>query len=111
MADVTLTIGGRPRTVACRDGEEAHLQHLGAMVDRYWSTAQRASGGLNNERTFLLLALLLADSLDDAQRNPPMGGLSEAGLLRLAERLEDLASTLERSGPEQSGLEQSGPSA
>lgn len=99
MADVTLTIGGRPHTIACRDGEEPHLRHLGSIVDGYWATAQRASGGLNNERTLLLLALLLADSLDDAQRNPPMGGLSEAGLLRLAERLEDLASTLEQTGP------------
>ena len=32
MADVNLSVAGRNYSVACRDGEEAHLQKLAEMV-------------------------------------------------------------------------------
>ena len=73
MADVTLTIGDRRHTVACRDGEEDQLRRLSALLDSRWATAARASGGLNVERTMLFVALMLADSLDEAERRPPDG--------------------------------------
>ncbi|MDB5704986.1 MAG: hypothetical protein JWN66_2102 [Sphingomonas bacterium] len=94
MADVTLTIGDRRHTVACRDGEESQLRKLGEMLDKHWSTAARASGGLNGERTMLFVALMLADALDEAQRRPPEG--QGAILLeQVAEKLERLAAVLE----------------
>ncbi|MCI1142973.1 cell division protein ZapA [Sphingomonas sp. WKB10] len=46
MANVSLPIGGRPHTVACRDGEEAHLVELGKMLDERWPAALRAAGGV-----------------------------------------------------------------
>lgn len=94
MADVTLTIGDRRHTVACRDGEEAQLRKLGEMLDKHWSTAARASGGLNGERTMLFVALMLADQLEEADRRPPEGA-GAALLEKVAERLERLAATLE----------------
>ena len=98
MADVTLTIGDRRHTVACRDGEEPQLRKRGDMLDRHWSTASRASGGLNGERTMLFVALMLADELDEAQRRPPEGA-GAALLGQVAERLEKLAATLEKMAP------------
>lgn len=96
MAEVTLTIGDRRHNVTCRDGEEAQLRRLGDMLDQRWPAANRASGGLNAERTMLLIALMLADNLDIAQNQPPgAGGASEAYLSRLAEKLEAVASALE----------------
>ena len=94
MPDVTLTIGDRRHTVACRDGEEPQLRKLGEMLDRHWTTAARASGGLNGERTMLFVALMLADQLDEADRRPPEGA-GAALLDRVAERLERLAAALE----------------
>ena len=94
MADVTLTIGDRRHTVACRDGEEAQLRKLGELLDRHWTTASRASGGLNGERTMLFVALMLADELDEAQRRPPEGA-GAAMLEQVADRLERLAAVLE----------------
>lgn len=95
MADVTLTIGDRRHTVACRDGEEPQLRKLGELLDRHWTTASRASGGLNGERTMLFVALMLADELDEAQRRP-LEGAGAAMLEQVADRLERLAAVLEK---------------
>ncbi|WP_308223064.1 MULTISPECIES: cell division protein ZapA [unclassified Sphingomonas] len=71
MGQVTLTIAGRNHVIACRDGEELHLERLGALLERHTDTAIRASGGMSSERTLLFLALILADQVDEAERNPP----------------------------------------
>lgn len=98
MADVALTIGDRRHTVTCRDGEEAQLRRLGEMLDQRWAAANRASGGLNAERTMLLVALMLGDSLETARNQPAAdGGAGPAYLIRLAERLEGVADALEKS--------------
>ncbi|MEI9849953.1 MAG: cell division protein ZapA [Sphingomonas sp.] len=94
MADVTLTIAGRDYSVTCRDGEEPHLRRLGALLQGHAVTAQRASGGISGERTMLYIALILADLLDEAERNPPQG-VSPVLLDNLADRLEAVAAALE----------------
>lgn len=96
MGQVTLTIAGRAHSVACRDGEELHLERLGALLNRHADTAQRAAGG-SAERTLVLLALILADQLDEAERNPS-SGVSPVLLENLADRLEAVAATLEDQG-------------
>lgn len=94
MADVTLMLAGRSYSVACRDGEEPHLGRLQALMARHAETADRASGGLSGERTLLYLALILADLLDEAERNPP-SGVSPVLLDNIADRLEAVAAALE----------------
>ena len=96
MGQVTLNLAGRSHVIACRDGEELHLQRLGTILDRHADTAQRASGG-SSERTLLFLALILADQLDEADRNPS-AGVSPVLLENLADRLEAVAATLEDHG-------------
>jgi cell division protein ZapA len=99
MAEVTLMIGGRAHAVGCRDGEEARVRLLGQMIDERWAAANRAAGGLNNERAMLFVALMLADDYDEAQSRPPVGAaVSESALAKIADRLESLASALEN-GP------------
>ena len=100
MAEVTLAIGDRTHVVACRDGEEAQLRHLGTLLDERWEIAQRASGNMGNERTMLFVALMLADALDEARRQPASDTGDDSALLdRIAEKLEALAATLEDAGP------------
>lgn len=97
MANVTLSIGDRAFTVACRDGEEARLQQLGRMLAERWPPALRAAGNLPGERAMLFVALMLADDLDEVQQRPPEGAaVSEPALARIADRLEALAQALER---------------
>ena len=94
MADITLTIAGRNYSIAARDGEEAHLRTLEALIARHADTAHQASGGINSERMLVYLALILADLLDEAERNPP-SGVSPVLLDRVADRLEAVAAALE----------------
>ncbi len=97
MADVSLSIGGRHYTVACRDGGEDHLRKLGAQVDKKAIDAGRAVGNATEARTLLLAALLLADELGEAREGrepPPPAGLSPEvteALASLADRVEAFA--------------------
>jgi cell division protein ZapA len=111
MADVQLTIAGRNYMVTCRDGEEAHLQSLGAAVDQKALEAGGASGGLNESRLLLFASLLLADELHDARsgkqgataangQTPPALSDGQAdhiakSLEKMADRIEALAAGLE----------------
>ncbi|WBH16430.1 cell division protein ZapA [Sphingomonas radiodurans] len=95
MARVMLEIGGSRWPVNCRDGEEAQVTALGAMLDARWAQAERAAGDAGTARVLLLIALMLADELVDAQEQASASG-GDAALESVAERLEKLASALER---------------
>lgn len=103
MADVTLTIGGRGHTVACRDGEEAQLRALGERLDSLAPTAARAAGNGGPERQMLFIALMLADALAEAERTsvvaPVASAHDDTRLDALAARLERLADSLEQAAP------------
>lgn len=95
MANVTLTIGGRQFTVACADGEEAHVARLGRAIDAKASAAPGASGQ-GETRMLLFAALLLADDLHERDREAAPLPLDDADrLVTIAERLEALAIRLE----------------
>ena len=98
MAEVALHIGGRPYIVACRDGEEAQLLALGRRLDAHSASAQRAAGAAGGERTMLFIALMLADQLVETERGSG-GGVSDAALDRVADKLEALADSLEKDVP------------
>ena len=100
MAEVHLQIGERRHLVACRDGEEASVERLGARLNERWAAANRAAGGLGGERAMLFVALMLADALEESENRPPEpGAASPAMLATIADRLESLAAALEQSPP------------
>lgn len=63
MADVKLSIAGRPYDVHCADGEEAQLIQLAAVVDE----KARTMPGLTEVRQLLFAALMLADEAQEAR--------------------------------------------
>lgn len=98
MADVRLSIAGREYIVTCKDGEEARLHALGAMVDEKAREAGAPSGGLNESRTLLFSALLLADKLHDdiGQSEVTADSVSsEQAIEQAADTVERLADRLE----------------
>ena len=77
MASVEIEISGRRYTVACRDGEEPHLQSVAALVDRKAQDAAAALGSLSETSQLLFASLLLADELKEKRAAPeaaPAGG-------------------------------------
>lgn len=63
MADVKLTIAGRPYDVHCADGEEAQLIQLASVVDE----KVRTMPGGTEIRQMLFAALMLADEVQEAR--------------------------------------------
>jgi cell division protein ZapA len=100
MAEVELTIAGRPYKVACRAGEEETLRQAGALVDSKSREALAGLGTLSESRQLLFAALLLADQIIDGREFEVPKGPDDTLVERterLAERLESLAETLEQS--------------
>jgi cell division protein ZapA len=103
MASVDVEIASRGYSVACRDGEEAHLRSLAAIVDRKARDAAAAVGSMGEARQLLFASLLLADELKEVRTSAPAAAVSEPetnsliaeALERLAERMEILAERLE----------------
>ncbi len=63
MADVKLTVAGRPYDLYCADGQESQLLQLAAVVDE---KAREMPGG-TEVRQLLFAALMLADDAQEAK--------------------------------------------
>ena len=109
MASVEVEIASRKYSVACRDGEEAHLRSVAALVDSKAQDAAAALGSLSEARQLLFASLLLADELKEQRSGqapapqPATGPIPAEldpaiadALERLAGRIESLAEQLER---------------
>ena len=104
MAEVDISIAGRPYRVACRAGEEENLRKAASMVDAKSREALAGLGTLSEARQLLFASLLLADQLIEggqvAAPPPPPAPAMDPELPRraeaLASRLESLADALER---------------
>ena len=102
MAEVDLTIAGRPYRVACRSGEEDSLRAAAALVDAKSREALAGLGTMSEARQLLFASLLLADQIVDERPaaapapapDPRLAQAAEA----LATRLEALAESLESEG-------------
>lgn len=114
MSNVSLPIGGRNFAVSCADGEEAHIEMLGRMVDE---RARKIGGQQSETRMLLFAALMMADELHEAHKDVPAPDAVPAvapspasiesteidpamvdRVNALAERIEKLAAALEQ-GP------------
>lgn len=68
MSTVTLSIGPKSYTVACADGQEAHIRALGAMIAEKYAQLGSARAPLEAQN-LLFAALFMADELDQARKN------------------------------------------
>jgi len=106
MANIDIQVAGRHYNVACREGEQEHLQSVAAMVNQRALDAGAALGSLTETSQLLYAALLIADDIKEIRAGagipdplppPPDPAVAQA-LERLAARMETLADGLERSG-------------
>lgn len=111
MAQVTVTINERKYTVACDDGQEAHLTRLGGYIDKRVTELVAAVGQIGDAKLLVMVSLLVADELSDAyaeMETMKSGGKGAAAaaeteqrvgnsLENIAERIENIAARLEAS--------------
>jgi cell division protein ZapA len=110
MAQVSLTVNGRPYVVTCDDGQEARIRRLGQYVDAKVAEFVQSVGQVGEARLLLLAALVIADELAEATEalREERSGVHDAaanaavdasanGIHGLAQRVEALAARLESS--------------
>lgn len=105
MAEVDIGINGQSYRIACDDGQEEHVSHLAEYLDHRVGELVTSVGQVGEARLLLLAALLVIDELAEAdqQAEEMRGQLDEATatetaeslMNRLAERLENIAGSLD----------------
>ena len=107
MSNVVVTINGRSYDLTCNDGQEQHLRDLAAEIGRRVDDLAKTVGQPGEARLLLMVGLLLADELADAnaetdrlQREPSRApaideGAVAASIERLAKHVQDIAARLE----------------
>ena len=103
MAQVTLRINGYAYTIGCKDGEEQHLEAMGAEVNRRIEGVRAAAGPSGEARMLVMAALLMADDIFDMQNRLAAGTGSADSidhtlgrkLNQMARRAEEIAESLE----------------
>jgi cell division protein ZapA len=92
MAHVTVTVNNLSYTLACDDGEEAHLGALAKQFDKRVSEVKKEAKNASEAQLLLMAGLLLEDELDAAD----LGDEDKFALLleNAARRMEDIAARL-----------------
>jgi cell division protein ZapA len=107
MANVAVTINGRTYELTCNDGQEPHLRGLAAEIASRVDELVKTIGQAGEARLLLMVSLLLADELADAnaeierlhQEQGRAAAVDEEGIAtsleRLAKQIHDIAARLE----------------
>jgi cell division protein ZapA len=86
MAQVQVTINGRPYTISCEVGKEQHVLDIAAYVNGRVEEVARDLGQVGDARLLVLAALLIADELFEAR---DVAGPAAAAKSRKAGETED----------------------
>lgn len=106
MPQISISINGRSYPVACDEGQEERLRELARSVDARVAGFARQVGQAGEARLLVLVALVLADELAEAnetlrrlgaQTPAPDDAAIAAGVDQLAARVEAVATRLESS--------------
>jgi cell division protein ZapA len=87
MSTVTLTIGPKSYSIACADGEEAHITALGAIIAEKYAQLGASRAPLEAQN-MLFAALFMADELAEARRQ--VAAAAPARLIELEAQVAQL---------------------
>ena len=66
MAHVIVEVNGRPYTMQCPEGEEAHLRDLAVLLDGEVQRVKSSVGTVGDIRMLVMAGLMVADRLSEA---------------------------------------------
>ena len=92
MGKVTLTVSNTPYQFSCRDGEEARLQDLAAIIDAKVAALSQSLGRVGDTKLLLMASLLLLDEASEAQSKNQS---AQTDLTAHVGALDDLATEIE----------------
>jgi cell division protein ZapA len=107
MANVAVTVNGRTYDLTCNDGQEPHLRELSGDIAGRVDELVKTIGQAGESRLLLMVGLLLADELADAnaeidrlQREQGRASAVDeaaiaASLEKLAKQIHDIAARVE----------------
>lgn len=81
MADVSISINGRPFKIACDDGQEQRVMDLANFVDTRVREIATSGAGTNESHLLVLASIVMADELFDMRdeaansNRAPLNGL------------------------------------
>ena len=93
MGTVTLSIGPKSYSIACADGEEAHIRKLGGMIAERYAQLGSARAPLEAQN-LLFTALFMADELAGAQKR--IAGSSPSPPHTVSDEADDLRAEIAR---------------
>jgi cell division protein ZapA len=97
MAQVTISVNGRPYTVACEDGQEPRLNELAVAFDKEVKALASAVGQVGDNRLLVIAGLSLIDRLnDESAASESASGSAADAAAALAAAEERAASAEER---------------
>ncbi len=67
MGHVTVTVNGRSYRMSCADGAELRVRELANLVEGYVQEIKGAHRHVQEDRLFLMAALMIADELGEAR--------------------------------------------
>lgn len=95
MPLVNVMVNNRAYTIACDEGEEAHLKELAAHVDEKAREVLGSVGQVGDARMLLMAALLIADERHELQAKAGNDGSADTQKLHLkAEQAESQAADM-----------------
>lgn len=88
MGQINVSINHQTYSLACRDGEEERLAALAGKVDEKARELAERLGQVGEARLMLMVALLLADELEERAPETRQGGGAgrDADAVRLLDR-------------------------
>ncbi|MCP5365401.1 MAG: cell division protein ZapA [Hyphomicrobiales bacterium] len=95
MAELEVTVNGKPYTIRCDDGQETHVAQLAEFVNGKVRDLVQSIGQVGDARLLLMAGLLIADELNTACSAESLGKSIVKQLDALADRIEGIAASLE----------------
>lgn len=93
MGEVTINVNGRPYRMACEDGQEGHLNELGADLAQRVEDLSSQVGKIGDATLLVMAALLISDEFSELKEtvgDPAANEALKAERDALAKELADL---------------------
>lgn len=81
MGEVTINVNGRPYRMACEDGQEGHLNELGADLAKRVEDLSGQVGKIGDATLLVMAALLISDEASELKDSS--GDASDTAALKL----------------------------